>query len=90
MQCVGPHAQGAHVANVVNTRNALGCMLQGQLTSLSSYIQRLEQQPAFQQGLEQAMGQEPKQALASAITTSASSRTPRLPIKGINAPHEYY
>ena len=88
MQCVRPHAQGAHVANTVNTRNALRCMLQGQLTSLQSYIQRLEQQPAFQQGLEQALGQEAKQALASAFTTRASSQIPRLPIKGTIAPHQ--
>ena len=57
-------------------------MPQDQVPALDGYIQHLERQPAFQQGLKQALGEDPRQALSEAYKADGTTQTPRVPIKG--------
>ena len=56
--------------------------LQDQAEGLQKYLQHLGQLPAFQKGIEQALGKDPKQALQQALPQGALPQKPRVPIPG--------
>lgn len=56
--------------------------MQDQAEGLQKYLQHLGQLPAFQKGIEQALGKDRKQALQQALPQGALSQKPRVPIFG--------
>lgn len=49
---------------------------------MQQYLQGLEQQPAFQKGLQQVLKGQPVSSLQVPPATSTSAGVPRLPIQG--------
>lgn len=58
-------------------------ILQKEVACLHGYLQHLGQQPAFQKGLQQALGKELQQLSAADFAAQASAEVPRLPIPGV-------
>ncbi|DBA80051.1 hypothetical protein WJX79_001269 [Trebouxia sp. C0005] len=56
--------------------------VQDQAEGLQKYLQHLGQLPAFQKGIEQALGKDSKQALQHALPQGALPQKPRVPIPG--------
>lgn len=56
--------------------------LQDQAEGLQKYLQHLGQLLAFQKGIEQALGKDPKQALQQALPQGSLPQKPRVPIPG--------
>lgn len=58
--------------------------MQEQAGGLQKYMQHLGKLPAFQKGLEQALGKNPTQELQNALSQrSALPQKPRVPIPGV-------
>ena len=57
-------------------------IVQAEAEGLQKYLQHLGQLPAFQKGIEQALGKDPTQAVQSAHPQGAVPKKARVPIPG--------
>lgn len=64
--------------------------LQEQAGQLQKYLQQLGQLPAFQKGLEQALGKSPGQHLQADHSHTSTRPKPRVPISGMLLPHHCF